>query len=102
MNKNGLFFVTRQRKNTAYKVIEHHPVIKAKGVTCEQTIELTGLKAKRCPIRLRPIGYRDGETGKHSVFLTNNFSVAAITIAQIYKARWQTVMSYNRIWCLRC
>jgi len=97
LNDNGIFFVTRQRKNAVYQVIERKPVIKAKGLTSDQTIQLTGVKAKQCPIQLRRIGYRDAETGKHYVFLTNNFSLAAITIAQIYKARWQIELFFKWI-----
>ncbi|HEC19169.1 MAG TPA: hypothetical protein ENI97_07470 [Gammaproteobacteria bacterium] len=48
-------------------------------------------------MRLRRIGYRDAETGKHYVFLSNNFSLAVITIAQIYKARWQIKLFFKRI-----
>jgi len=97
LNDNGIFFVTRQRRNAVYQVIERKPVIKAKGLTSDQTIQLTGVKAKQCPIRLRRIGYRDAETGKHYVFLTNNFSLAAITIAQIYKTRWQIELFFKWI-----
>jgi len=89
--------VTRQRKNAVYQVIERKPVLKAKGLTSDQTIRLTGVKAKQCPILLRRIGYRDAETGKHYVFLTNNFSLAASTIAQIYKARWQIELFFKWI-----
>ena len=52
-------------------------------------VELTGIKAKNCPIRLHHTGYTDAETGIHHTFLTNNFKLAASTIAVIYKARWQ-------------
>jgi len=97
LNINGIFFVTRQRKNAVYQVIERKPVLKAKGLTSDQTIRLTGVKAKQCPILLRRIGYRDAETGKHYVFLTNNFSLAASTIAQIYKARWQIELFFKWI-----
>jgi len=65
-------------------------VIKGKGLTCDQVIELMGsLTSKKCPVQLRRIGYKDAETGKHYVFLTNNFKLSAKTIADIYKARWQ-------------
>ena len=51
--------------------------------------------AKECPIELRRIGYRDKETGKHYVFLTNNFKLSAKTIADIYKARWQVELFFK-------
>jgi len=66
-------------------------------LTCDQTILLTGIKAQTCPIPLRRIGYRDTETGKHYVFLTNNFHLAGRTIADIYKARWQIELFFKCI-----
>jgi len=73
-----------------YRVLSRREVLKNKGLTSDQTIEFTGLQtAKKCPVQLRRIGYRDPESGKHYVFLTNNFKLAAKTIADIYKARWQ-------------
>ena len=55
------------------------------------------LTAKRCPIPLRRVGYRDPITGKHYVFLTNNFALAASTIAAIYKSRWQIELFFKWI-----
>jgi putative transposase len=66
-------------------------------VTSDQTVRLTGTKAEQCPIRLRRIGYRDPETGKHHVFLTNIFHLAASTIAAIYKVRWQIELFFKWI-----
>ena len=88
LNSNGIFFVTRQRKNARYRVTDRRNVNKSKGLTSDQTIHLTGAKASHCPITLRRIGYKDAETGIQYVFLTNNFHLAASTIAEIYKARW--------------
>jgi putative transposase len=51
--------------------------------------------AKKCPVKLRRIGYRDPATGKHYVFLTNNVNLAAKTIADIYKARWQVELFFK-------
>ena len=67
---------------------ERRRVPKTKGLTRAQTIELTGARAKHGPIRLRRIGYKDADTGIHYTLLTNNFKLAARTIADIYKARW--------------
>jgi putative transposase len=72
--------------------------LSGKGLTSDQTIEFTGTQtAKRCPIQLRRIGYHDPETGKHYIFLTNNFKLAAKTIADIYKARWQVELFFKWI-----
>jgi len=97
LDDKGIFFITRQKRNATYRVIERREVLKARGLTCDQTILITGLKAKACPIPLRRIGYRDPVTGKHYVFLTNNFDLAARTIADIYKARWQIEMFFKCI-----
>ncbi len=66
-------------------------------MTCDQTILITGARAGACPIPLRRIGYRDPETGKHYVFVTNNFLLAAKTIADIYKSRWQIELFFKCI-----
>jgi putative transposase len=97
LNTQGVFFVTRLRKNARYRVISRRSVIKPKGLTSDQTIELTGTKAENCPIKLRRVGFKDVETGKHYYFLTNNFELAAATIAEIYKARWQIELFFKWI-----
>ncbi|WP_035515674.1 IS4 family transposase [Pseudohaliea rubra] len=97
LNDKGIFFVTRQKRNALYRVVERHHVLKDKGLTSDQTIVITGSNAGKCPVALRRIGYRDPETGKHYVFLTNNFRLAARTIADIYKARWQIELFFKCI-----
>ena len=98
LTDNGIFFVTRLKTNAKYRVIERREVLQSKGLTSDQTIEFTGLQiAKKCPVQLRRIGYRDPATGKHYVFLTNNFKLAARTIADIYKARWQVELFFKWI-----
>jgi putative transposase len=96
LTDQGIFFVTRLKSNAQYRVIERHSVLKEKSLTSDQTIEFTGVQtAKKCPIPVRRIGYRDAETGKHYVFLTNNFTLSAKTIADIYKARWQVELFFK-------
>ena len=97
LDNNGIFFVTRLKTNAQYRVIKRRIVLKTKGLTCDQTIQLTGARAKNCPIRLRRIGYQDADTGIHYTFLTNNFKLAARTIADIYKARWQVELFFKWI-----
>ena len=93
-----IFFVTRLKTNAKYHTISRRSVLKSKGLTSDQTIEFTGAQtAKKCPVQLRRIGYRDAETGKHYVFLTNNFKLAAKTIADIYKSRWQVELFFKWI-----
>ena len=98
LNDNGIFFVARVKKDAAYRVVSRAAVLKSKGLTCDQRIEFTAVKAfRQYPIPLRRIGYRDAETGKHYVFLTNNLKLAAKTIADIYKARWQVELFFKWI-----
>ena len=98
LTEKGIFFVTRLKSNAKTRVVSRRPVLSSKGLTSDQTIEFTGVQtAKKCPIPLRRIGYRDPETGKHYIFLTNNFKLAAKTIADIYKARWQVELFFKWI-----
>ena len=98
LTENGIFFVTRLKSNAQTRTVERRPVLTNKGLTSDHTIEFTGVQtAKKCPVQLRRIGYRDPETGKHYVFLTNNFKLAAKTIADIYKARWQVELFFKWI-----
>ena len=96
LTDKGITFVTRLKSNAKFRIVCRQSVLKEKGLTCDQTIEFTGIQTvKKCPIQLRRIGYRDRETGKHYVFLTNNFKLAAKTIADIYKARWQVELFFK-------
>jgi len=98
LTEKGIFFVTRLKTNAQFRVINRQPVLKNKDLTSDQTIRLTSIQAaKKCPGQLRRVGYRDITTGKHYIFLTNNFKLAARTIADIYKARWQVELFFKWI-----
>lgn len=92
------FFVTRAKRNLQYKRRYSHTVDRSTGLKCDQTIILTGFYSmKEYPQPLRRIRYYDAETDKNLTFLTNNFSLPAITIVQLYKARWQVELFFKWI-----
>lgn len=98
LTDKGVFFVTRLRPNSIYQVIERRAVPAGSGVTSDQIIQLNSAHAlKREAPRLRRVGYRDSETGKHYIFLTNHFDLSARTIAAIYKDRWQVELFFKAI-----
>lgn len=97
LDEKEIFFVIRQKRNARYRVVERRSVPAGKGLGCDQTIRITGTKAPSCPIPLRRIAYRDPETGQRYVFVTNNFHLAARTIADVYKARWQVELFFKCI-----
>jgi hypothetical protein len=95
---NMAFFVTRAKKNLQCRCREKRPVDKTTGLRCDQTIVLTGPKtAGEYPVPLRRIKYVDPETGKRLVFLTNNFVLDALTVAKLYKCRWQVELFFKWI-----
>ena len=98
LTQKSIFFVTRLKKNAQYRVVKRQQVARNQGLSSDQIIEFTGIQArKKCPLRLRRIGYRDPQTGKHYVFLTNHFTLSAKTIADIYKQRWQIELFFKWI-----
>lgn len=98
LSEKEIYFVTRLKKNAQFSVVERREVNRDTGLTSDQSVEFSGYYASRkCSIPLRRIGYRDPETGKHYVFLTNNFTLSALTIAKIYKARWQIELFFKWI-----
>ena len=92
------FFVTRAKSNLDYVRTASRSVDTSTGLRSDQTIRLTGLKAsKDYPDLLRRISYHDAETDKRLVFLTNNFMLPALTIAQLYKCRWRVELFFKWI-----
>jgi hypothetical protein len=98
LTKQGVSFVTRLRPNAVYKVLERRSADRSQGVLSDQVIQLNSDHAiKRGAPKLRRVGYKDAETGKFYVFITNNFNLSAATIAAIYKDRWQVELFFKAI-----
>ena len=92
------FFVTRAKKNLQCRCKAQRPVDTNTGLRCDQTIVLSGAKSRaQYPARLRRVKYVDPITGKRLVFLTNNFVLDAMTIARLYKCRWQVELFFKWI-----
>jgi IS4 transposase len=92
------FFVTRSKKNLDYTRRACRQVDKSTGLRSDQTIVLAGIKSSRSyPAELRRIAFYDTERKRRLVFLTNNFSLPALTIAQLYKCRWQVELFFKWI-----
>lgn len=93
-----VFFVTRQKGNAAYRVIEEHRVPQNRQILKDQIIEFTGYYArKNCPHRLRRVEVRDKENNRTVVLLTNHLTFGATTVAAIYKDRWQIETFFKAI-----
>ena len=92
------FFITRAKSNLKFRRLYSHQVDRATGMICDQTIVLTGpISKKDYPEKLRRIKYNDPQSGKTLVFLTNNFTLPTLTIAQLYRSRWQVELFFKWI-----
>ena len=98
MHQAQSFFVIRGKTNLACRRVYSRTVDKSTGLRCDQTIALTGLKTgKDYPQHLRRIKFHDAEHDKELIFLTNNFDLPALTIAQLYRCRWQVELFFKWI-----
>ena len=89
LDESGVFFLTRIKKDTPYTVIQSDPIVLDKNLVSDERIELTGRRTRRrYPQQLRLVTI-DTEEGERLQFLTNHMALAAATIADIYKDRWQ-------------
>jgi hypothetical protein len=98
IHQSRAFFLTRAKSNFVFKRLYSQPVDKSTGVRADQIIMVAGFyPLKDYPEKLRRIRYFDKKTKKLLVFLTNNFDLPAITIAQLYKCRWQVELFFKWI-----
>ena len=98
LDEAGSFFVTRAKSNMKARRRYSRPVDRSTGLICDQTIMLTGFYTRQgFENPLRRVKFKDAETGKTLVFLTNNFALPAMTIARLYKYRWQVELFFKWI-----
>ena len=98
LHQAGAFFVTRAKSNFKFKRVYSCPVDRATGLICDQHVELTGFYSKQgYPERLRRIRFKDPETGKTLVFLTNHVGISAASVCALYKSRWQVELFFKWI-----
>jgi len=98
IHQSGAFFVTRAKKRFKYKRLISTPVNKTRGLRCDQTVTLENFYQKKAyPERLRRIHYFDTISQNRLIFLTNNFRLSALTIADLYRCRWQVELFFRWI-----
>lgn len=98
IHREGAFFVTRSRKSFQFRRLYSNPVDKATGLRCDQTVVLVSFyPKKKYPEKLRRIKYYDKKQEKTLVFLTNNFDLEPLIIAELYRQRWQVELFFRWI-----
>jgi transposase len=92
------FFIIRSKQNTKFKRLYSNAIDKSTGLRCDQTIVLTGLNSQKYyPDKIRRVKYFDKEKGRSFSFLSNNFFVPALVIAELYRCRWQVELFFKWI-----
>lgn len=98
LDQAGAFFVIRAKSNLDARRVYSAPVDRNTGLICDQTIALNGFYASHdYPQHLRRIRFKDPESGKTLVFLTNHFQLPALTVCALYKSRWQVELFFKWI-----
>ena len=98
LTRAGAFFIIRPKSNTLFRRVYSRAVDKTTGLRCDQTVRLTGVtSADDYPQYLRYVGFHDQENDKRLGFFTSNFEIPALTVAQLYKCRWQVELFFKWI-----
>lgn len=96
IHRHSAYFVTRAKSNSSFVRRYSHPVDKTTGLRFDQTVSLSGYRSHHeYPDTLRRIGFTDLDVGTRLVFLTNNVMVPALTVAQLYRSRWQVELFFK-------
>jgi hypothetical protein len=98
ISQHSAFFVIRAKSNLKCRRVYSHQIDRTTGLICDQSVVLTGFyQCKDYPDKLRRVKYHDAATDKTLVFLTNNYSLPAMTIADLYRSRWQVELFFKWI-----
>ena len=98
LHRNSAFFIVREKSNARFRRLYSMSVDKSTGIQCDQIIIPTGFYSKKdYPEKLRRVKYFDKEQGKNLVFITNQFTLPALTIADLYRCRWQVELFFKWI-----
>lgn len=98
LHRAQAFFIIRAKSNLQYRRLYSHPIDKASGLRCDQTVVLTGVQScTDYPPPLRRIKFYDATHDKLLVFLTNHFDLPALTITELYRCRWQVELFFKWI-----
>ena len=98
LHQNSAFFIVREKSNACFRRLYSLPVDKSLGIQCDQIIVPTGFYSKKdYPEKLRRVKYFDKNQGKKLVFITNQFTLPALTIAELYRCRWQVELFFKWI-----
>lgn len=98
LHQSGSYFIIRAKDNLKFNRVYSHKVDKSSGLRCDQTVRLTGYYShQHYPVHFRRIKYYDAEQDKNLVFLTNNFRLSPLTIAELYRNRWKVELFFKWI-----
>jgi hypothetical protein len=98
LHQSGGFFVTRAKRNMNFQRVHSAPIDRSTGLICDQSVTLNTFYASQgYPGQLRRVRYKDPETEKSLVFLTNHFGIPALSVCALYKSRWQVELFFKWI-----
>lgn len=98
LHQSGGFFVTRAKSNMNFQRVQSTPIDRSTGLICDQSVALSNFYASQgYPGQLRRVRYKDPQTEKSLVFLTNHFGIPALSVCALYKSRWQVELFFKWI-----